>query len=221
MSAIPFVHSLLEAGRVHVPMRVEPPEDLEAAVAELDRAARPHMPFEAPALSPAAAGWALTVLYRGCQSLVYREIDAGAVRDALSRPCPREPSPEVCYSVDLSFRYLPDLLALARGIARDDPLVLGLMELARRWPLSSVGVAGVADASDGDGEIAGVSDLSAFVHHPSLRQLYVDRVIEKEDVARLGHPIVRDAVREALGALPELSPKLAAALEKGAGAAEA
>ena len=130
-----------------------------------------------------------------------REVDAASVQQALAAPCPRPPSASVCYSADLSLRYLPDLLSLARGIAPDDPLVAGLTALARAWPLSSVGVAGMEDL-----------DVSAFVDHPSLRQLYVDRIIERGDVSRLKHPAVRAAVGEALGAYPDLAPRVAAAL---------
>jgi hypothetical protein len=201
MSALPFVDALLESGRVRVPSSRAAPADLEAAVAALDHEVRPGLAFEAPALDAAVASWALTILYRGCQSLVYRDIDADAVRDALSQPCPAaEPSPSVCYSADLAFRYLPDLLALARGVAADDPLVTGLTELARRWPLSSVGVKGLEGP-----------DVSSFVGDPALLQLYVDRIIERADQSRLTEPRVNEAVRTALGGYPELAPAIPAA----------
>jgi hypothetical protein len=201
MSALPFVDALLESGRVRVPSSRAAPADLEAAVAALDHEVRPELAFEAPALDVPVASWALTILYRGCQSLVYRDIDADAVRDALSQPCPAaEPSPSVCYSADLAFRYLPDLLALARGVAADDPLVTGLTELARRWPLSSVGVKGLEGL-----------DVSSFVGDPALLQLYVDRIIERADRRRLTEPRVNEAVRTALGGYPELAPAIPAA----------
>lgn len=195
MSALAFVQALLETGRVRVPEGRDAPADLDAAVAELDRAIRPELAFDPPAVDPAAAGWAVTVLYRGCQALVFRDIDADAVRDALSRPCPSAASPAVCFSADLALRYLPDLLSLARGIAADDPLVAGLTDLARRWPLSSVGV-----------KELGAVDVSPFMDHSSLRQLYVDRIIERGDTSRLADPLVREAVRAALGGFPELAP---------------
>jgi hypothetical protein len=201
MSALPFVDALLESGRVRVPSSRAAPADLEAAVAALDHEVRPGLAFEAPPLDVPVAAWALTILYRGCQSLVYRDIDADAVRDALSQPCPAaEQSPSVCYSADLAFRYLPDLLALARGVAADDPLVTGLTELARRWPLSSVGVKGLEGL-----------DVSSFVGDPALLQLYVDRIIERADQSRLTEPRVNEAVRTALGGYPELAPAIPAA----------
>jgi hypothetical protein len=203
MSALAFVSNLLDSGRVRVPSARQPPERLDEAVRELDRLARAEMPFPAPPLAPVAGEWALLLLYRACQALVYREIEPDAVRDALSRPCPLAPSPEVCYSVDLAFRFIPDLTGLARGIAENDPLVAGLLALAKAWPLSSVGVKGVGDV-----------DVQAFIRHPGLRRMYADRVIEKGDLSRVCDPATREAVREALGAFPQLAPAIAEALEE-------
>jgi hypothetical protein len=194
MSAVAFVQSLLETGRVKVPPDETLPADLDEAVALLDASARPELAHDPPPLSRQAAAWALTVLYRACRALVFREIDAKTVAQHLSRPCPLPPSPSVCYSADLSLRYLPDVLALARGIAPDDPLVAGLLALARAWPLSSVGVADPGDI-----------DPSPFLADPSLLQLYVDRIIERSDASRLGHALVREATRAALGAIPSLA----------------
>jgi hypothetical protein len=202
LSAVAFVHALLETGRVKVPPGDEPLDGVERAVAELDRGARIGAAFEPPELAAPAAAWALTAVYRACQALVFREIDADAVRRTLAVPCPLPPAPAVHYSADLSLRYLPDLLSLARGVAPDDPLVAGLTALARVWPLSSVGVAG-----------AGEADPTPLLDHASLRRLYVDRIIERGDASRLAHPAVRAAVREALGAYPSLAPKLAPHLQ--------
>ena len=201
MSATQFVQSLLETGRVKVPLEADGPEGLEQAVAELDQAARAELAGEPPALSVAAAAWALKLTYRAAQALVFREIAAAAVQQALAQPCPQPRSPSVEFSADLSLRYLSDLLSLARGVAPDDPLVTGLARLAREWPLSSVGAAGLAEV-----------DPPRFMDHPGLRQLYVDRIIERGDAARLEHPDVHAAVRESVGAYPELAPKLAGAL---------
>src|SRR4051794_31538236 len=89
MSALLFVDALLETGRVRVPASRAAPADLAAAVAGLDPAGRRELAFDGPPpLDEAVAAWALTILYRGCQSLVYRDIDADAVRDAMSQPCP-------------------------------------------------------------------------------------------------------------------------------------
>lgn len=201
MSAMNLVQELLESGRVRVPADLHAPDDLEAAVRVLDEALRPEMPFEAPTLVRECATWALTLLLRACQFFTYRAIDEETVRRELSAPCPRTAAADVCYSVDLSFRFIPDLLALARGIAPGDPLVECLMKLARDWPLSSVGVKDVGDV-----------DVTPFIGHGSLRQLYADRIIERGDVTRVTGDEVRQVLAESIGHFPELAPKIAEAL---------
>ena len=203
MSALDFVNSLLETGRVKVPTPSgKSPDDLTPAVARLDSAARAATALELPGVVISVGEWALLLLYRGCQALVYREIEADEVRKAMAAACPARPSPAVCYSADLALQFLPELIGLARGIARDDPLVEGLQSVAAAWPLSSVGVAGLPDGLD----------VSPFIDHPALRQVYADRIIERADVSRLQHPATEGAVRAALGAFPDLAPRVAAAL---------
>lgn len=201
MLAIDFVNAIVETGRVTVAAGSDALDGADDAARELDRLIRPSLAYDPPALSVAAGGWALHRLYAACQALAHRQIGPEAVRGSLAVPCPLPPSGAACYSVDLTFRLLPDLTLLARGVARADPLVAGLESLARAWPLSSVGMADL-----------GPVDVEPFIAHPSLRRLYADRVIERADLSRLIDPRVREAVREALGAFPHLAPNVAAAM---------
>ncbi len=66
------------------------------------------------------------------------------------------------------------------------------MSLGRQWPLSSVGIKDVGDINVDD-----------FVGEPSLRQMYVDRIIERGDLSRLSDGRVRQAVQAAIWAVPE------------------
>src|SRR4029079_16978759 len=104
-----------------------------------------------------AARWAATLLYRVCQLLVYRELDETLVRAALHTACPEPMSAAVAYSVDLTFRHLPDLMTLVRAAAEQDILVADLRKLANVWPLSSVGMKEVA-----------ADDVSLVLDHPAL-----------------------------------------------------
>jgi hypothetical protein len=201
MSALDFVTALLEAGgRVRVGPEPLAVSELADAAMMLDAALRPSLAFEPPPLSVPAGEWAIRVLHRACQALVYREIDANAVRTGLALTCPVPPSPRTCYSVDLAFQFLPELISLARGIAEQDPLVEGLRKLAEAWPLSSVGVRGLGDDLD----------VAPFIDDPSLRRLYADRIIERKDISRLKDPAAREAVREALGEHRYLAKEVAA-----------
>lgn len=180
---------------------LRPGEGWQEVLRQWDVERRLDLALDPPTLSLRAGEWAAIRLYRGCQSLVCREMPAPEIQRFLAVPCPEAHSPSVDYSVDLVFRFLPDLVAFARRVAQGDPLVAELLQLARAWPLSSVGIAGV-------GEV----DPSAFLGDPSLLQLYVDRILATHDTTRLHHDLVLPAVRMALGAFPELSPAVAAAL---------
>lgn len=202
MAVKSFLIALLENGKVRVDRpREEAAREIAGAedvLRQMDGHARLEAPGEPPRLSVGAAVWGAFTLYRGAQLLVHRDAEADYVRKALADPCPERPSPETVWSVDLALRYLPDLLSLSRGVAEGDPLVEVLARIAGDWPLSSVGARGVE-----------AKDLSAWIEHPSLRRIYVDRVIERRDLTRLGPPRVDEGVREALGAYPELWPEAA------------
>ncbi len=209
------IESFLTAVRDGNPATVPPGAPVDgrdwAAAGEvigtMDFVARTEMAYEAPRFIAEVARWAAERLYRACQFLVYREVEAAEVRDGCAAPCPAPAAaagaiaPDMCYSADLVLRYLPDVFALARGVAREDPLIDGLQSLARAWPLSSVGMPDL-------GEL----DVTAFIRHPGLRRLYADRIIERNDRSRLGDPAVVAAVREAIGGFPALAPSICAAL---------
>jgi hypothetical protein len=196
-----YLTHLLETGRVHAALNPTDAagaiKDLPAAITLADAAARLELPGAPPALSMPAAVWAGTIFNHACRFLVYREIGGNAVAATMAAPCPLAASPSVAYSVDLTFRYLPDLTALARGIAEDDPLVEGLYALARAWPLSSVGIS-----------LPTAVDVSSFIQDRCLRMLYVDRILQRKDQSRLNHPILQQAMKEAIGLHPELAGNL-------------
>lgn len=199
---------LSEDGRVEVLATLGPapdPDDaLDGALRALDARARRDAPGEPPALDPEAARWAARSLYAACQGLALRGVPASDVAAALSAPAP-EPSPSAAWSVDLAFAVLPDLARLARGLPPADPLRAALAAWARRWPLSSVGL-----ALDGPLDAAG---LEAVLGHEALLALYVDRLMARRDVARLAAPRVADAARAALGLHGALCPDVADALQ--------
>lgn len=153
---------------------------------------------EPPIPNAVAVRWGATMFSRAAQFLAYRELDRVQLERELSAPCPEAPCPEVCYGVDLAFRFLPDLVRLARAASADDPLVGRLMAWAGAWPLSSVSISGVA-----------VGSLDGFIEHPTLRMLYVDRILAAKDLSRLDDERVREAARACLGAHTVLAPEVA------------
>jgi hypothetical protein len=178
-------------------------QELCDAIASTEREWRLELAFVPPPLVMPAAVWAVQLMYRAAQLLVYHEIDAAVVERDLSVTCPEASSPAVVYSVDLAMRLLPDLVTLARAVSDDDPLTIGLMRLARQWPLSSVGILGVGSDFHTD----------AFFDHPCLRRVYVDRIIDRRDTSRLSDARVAAVARESIGGFPTLVPELVKALE--------
>lgn len=164
----------------------------------------PDLPFTAPLLNDDAALWAALKLYRAAQFLVYLEAKDELIRFELGQACHVSADPaSLAYSVDLSFRFLGDLLFLAQKNKGREALVTALQKLAAAWPLSAVGIPGLESPRQ-----------IPFLGNACLKQLYVDRIIAQGDLPRLTNKEVRDSVKAALGVYPELSPELAIALEK-------
>lgn len=205
-----FLSELFDHGRV----RVAPPDAAESSaagnsadadqavqnvLADRDAAVRTDFPGEAPPPDFAVALWAARQFHRACQFALYRDLPAEAMAAAFAEPCPAAPHASRHYSVDLVFRFLPDLYRLARSASSEDPLCEQLRRWADAWPLSSVGM---RDANP--------ADVGPILEHRGLLKLYVDRIIAREDAGRLTVAPVRAAVRAALGAFAELAPAPAA-----------
>lgn len=206
-----FLHELFDHGRV----RVAPPDvtespsaghsaDADQAVyillAERDAAVRIDFPGEAPPPDFVVAVWAARQFHRACQFALYRDLSSEAMAAAFAEPCPAAADASRHYSVDLVFRFLPDLYRLTRSASSEDPLCEQLRRWADAWPLSSVGMGNVNPA-----------DVGPILEHQGLLKLYVDRIIAREDSGRLTVAAVRAAVRAALGVFTELAPTPAAA----------
>jgi hypothetical protein len=199
MSLSQFLASLAESGRVAISLDLTEIVDAEAEpiLLEINRLTQPNLAGDAPEYVPAVGLWAARLLHFGCQFLVCRDLDEKVINQAFQEPCPYPRSPATDYSADLTLKYLPDLIGMTRQVAAGDPLLQRLLVVAREWPLSSVGVSGLENMN-----------IQSFIQHPSLRQLYVDRILAQQDLTRLGNPQVDGALRDALGAFPELCGKL-------------
>jgi hypothetical protein len=179
----------------------EDPAEWQAAFLEdcenlpgLDRAPLPW--------HPETARTATAFFYRLSQALANRALDEKQVQAICAGAPPPLVSPGEILSADLTLRYLPELHSMAEAISQDDPLVEGLEAMASRFPLSSVGI-----------PIKSPPNLSPLRSHEGLWLLYIDRVIERQDLSRLADPGVRLAVMDALGESGQsLAPRIAAQL---------
>jgi len=199
-----FLDQLFTTGQVTVPvpgMDFELFPEFEDQIEQFDQAARAGMAGDAPALQMDCAVWAAHLLAGAARLAIARDMGEPEVFQVLEARCPARRSAETDYSADLFLRYLPDLLGWMARLASGDPLVQKLRQIAGRWPLSSVGVRDLK-----------IESIEPFIGNDSLCQLYVDRILASQDASRLQDPRAAAAVREALGAHPELSPVLARAV---------
>jgi hypothetical protein len=205
------LRGLLEEGRVVLKTPLVPaagePRAAEGVLIEFEQRFRLEMPGVAPAFSMSAALWGAEMTYLACQCLAFREIDEAELSNRLSRPFAAARDASVHYSVDLTFRMLPDLYHRARSASRNDPLVNRLLEWAGSWPLSSVGI----PETTGENATADPTQIESILEHPSLRTLYIDRIMARKDFSRLSDPRVRELVTAAIGLHGELAPDLLAA----------
>lgn len=177
-------------------------EQIAPRLRQADALARRELPGPAPALALDVAVHAACLLHAGCVALQCRDLDAALIARALRRPAPAAAPAGAAHSADLTLRYLPDLVAMARKRAPNDPLVEDLLHVARAWPLSSVGVGDLGDL-----------DLAPLFADRALTLRYVDRILAARDATRLRDARVRAAVRVALGAHPDLEPWAATTLD--------
>lgn len=187
----------------------------EDAIAAIDDATRRDAPGRLPVVDLDAAKWAFCQLHAASRLSVDRSIRESELGRELSeasiligevrvRPTPPSgPGPGVAYSVDLAFRYLPDLHRLVERRLRDDPLLREIRHLTREWPLSSIGVPDVEVPRE---------RLDTLRRDPALRRVYIDRVIDRRDATRLDVAWVRDGVLAAFGAALPVPPDFAKAL---------
>lgn len=209
MGLAEFLYELFEHGRVRVGAPGEGVSGAEWAnaneiLAERHAADGAEFPSNIPPLSPLAARWAAEQFYKACQFAVYRDAGPEKIAAALAAPCPAAPTASRHASVDLVFRFLPDLYRLAHAASPGDPLCERLRAWAADWPCSSVGIGQV-----------NASNVDDVLGHAGLRTLYVDRIIARRDRSRLRDPPVRQAVLAALGSYCELAADLAGALTNG------
>lgn len=208
-----FLTSLFEQGRACVGRLAPIDADQIAAANQVlcryEAIDRMQAPGEAPAFILPAASWAAQQFYRACQLAVFRQHNDEDVRRELDHPFAGAHDAAAHYSVDLVFRYLPDLFRLASINAEHDPLLEILRGWAREWPLSSVGLVDRA-ASGADRTL----DVAVILEDPCLRILYADRVVLTGDASRLADPRVAEQVRAALGIHPALAAAIHPSLRK-------
>jgi len=202
---IAFLQSLFSDGELNIPRPESAFDERQAldAVTQFERVWRCELPGDPPEFVAESAVKAAQILMAVCQAVIHREINIEQTEQTIDQAClTTDDTPSLHYSVDLVFRYLPQVDERARRISESDALLDLLKTLGRRWPLSSVGTKGCV-----------LDQLPTALQHPSLWRMYVDRIISTKDVSRVNIPSVRDAVAAALGPFPHLAPEFSTAIQ--------
>jgi hypothetical protein len=169
-----------------------PRGDAEQRLREIDDAVRIDAPAGLPPLDLATALWAAERLHAVCALAAAGDRGATAVPQQLTVSCPGSRAvPATHFAVDLTFRHLGDLLQQAGGRTQGDPHVVVLLELARAWPLSSVGIHDLAVV-----DAAAVATIAA---DEGLRRFYADRILRRGDRFRGSDPTIVQAIAVARG----------------------
>jgi MoxR-vWA-beta-propeller ternary system domain bpX4 len=145
-------------------------------------------PGMAPAFDAAAALWGAQTVYSSAQLLLYRQ-DKEADLASVLLPYTGPMTPSAILSADLCLRFLPDVLQMAKQMDSDDLLVTLLTTLLQQWHYSAIGYRF---------DITG-ADFDAIISDACLRQLYVDRVITRQDQQAAILPPLMPFVKAAMG----------------------
>jgi len=203
MRLLAFLSQLFETGEITVPRE---PTGTESEICEFLSTAesvwRQSWPGTPPEFDARIASQAAMTLFVFCQGVVYREIDEFMIRERLSA-AGLQPgdTPSAHYSADLTLRFLSDVYARLTRTSDEDPLLRVLIEFAKMWPLSAVGI---PDTAPGQ--------LGPVLKQDSMFRTYIDRIIVKADLSRLQNAEVATAVKAAVGEYDFLAPQLAEAL---------
>ena len=193
-----FLRKLFETGQAEV-ATPDPVGDEELRAADsllfaFDQEFRNCLPNVPPELDINAARWAAAKIYRATQCIAFRDIpEQDVIASFANNDEPNTRDAKSHYSVDLHFRFLPDLLQHATRASEDDAIVQQLKTWCVQWPLSSVGVSNLGEC-----------DIGGFQDDVCLLMEYLNRIVERKDFARAQHPAVQELLRTQLGNYPSL-----------------
>ena len=199
-----FVQVLLESGNCRVPygdfcecdsVQLAETQDI---IGQLEPDYRLSLPANLPVFSARNATSAAVFLYYASQFVLKRELDEAGTSQILDSVTSDffeiADSESSIYSVDFMLRFLPDLYAIAKKKSDVDVLVNYLVKVAARWPLSSVGMGGLANDENLTDRWVEVIKKSSF-----LSRMYIDRIVAKQDITRIEVPWVRELLIAEMG----------------------
>jgi len=153
-----------------------------------------NYPYNPPVFEQEAAIWAARVVFNASQLLLSREKGEQDMALLLSVYGGVITAAAVL-SADICLRFLPDVIGKAKEIDPDDPLVLLLEDILRKWHYSAVGYFRLRE----EPEWEEFFDWQLVISSNCLRQLYIDRVIERRAGPLANVPALRSGILAAMG----------------------
>ncbi len=147
---------------------------------------RKQLPSTPPPLDISSAIWAVQQFYRASQLMVHRELGEEFIQSGLETEPPEAPMPSIDsaflasasihYSVDLFFRFLPDIQRLAIAACSSDPLLMQMDAWAKRWPLSAARM---------QNQTVDQEKLEPILVNRCLRTMYIERVLDRNPFSQV------------------------------------
>lgn len=147
-----------------------------------------NYPYSPPTFNKEAALWAAKTIYFSSQFLLYRENKGNELPLYLPPYSLTVDAPSVL-STDICLRFLPDILENLTGIDPEDPIVLLLEDFMYQWHYSAVGYRLNPEKLS----------INEVYENKCLRQLYVDRIIEKKAKELAGLPFFNSHIKASIG----------------------
>lgn len=186
-----FLKSLFETGKIKVEKELVDFQENDRAIAEeillsYFNAYRQKFPNSTSLVfEKKSALWALSYLYKLCQTLLIREITEETIREYLPKYTFGRSRHEVL-SVDLIFQSVPQIYGIAKELSPSDILIKEIKTLANTWSFTLF-------------EIAETLQVDYIEQDELLLSIFSNRIIEKKHIKAVCSPIIKNEVLLQLG----------------------
>jgi hypothetical protein len=145
-------------------------------------------PYKAPEFDEEAAFWAAKTVFFACQFMLHRELDKKDLEELLP-DYQGKLTASAQLSADLCLRFLPAIIMHAQMLDPEDVLIPNLERKLQQFHYSGIGY---------DLDRASL-DYQQIKQHPTLKQLYIDRIITKKAILLAEEQELKPLVLASLG----------------------
>ncbi len=145
-------------------------------------------PYQPPEFEAESALWAAQTVYTTAQILLYRQHNVADLPKLLP-DFPLDPTPARILSVDLTLRFLPDMLKQAQHLDPEDAVIPLLENKLIQWHYSGVTTKLPLEKLD----------FRYIIANDCLHQLYTNQIIQYKKTQLAGHPAFTTNVQASLG----------------------